>query len=339
MGSDSLIKGAFRSLINSFLKVASGTVAFLAVIVVAIIVLSSGGPKDSTLIIHPNHSWKTPSFSPTTPTILYVPIVGVIGNPEETTKDRLMTILKDLQEIDLKPGMLKAIVLYLNTPGGSADDAFTMLNLLLEAKKHFHIPIYAYADGLCASGGVMVSLAADKIIATSSSLIGSVGVITNPAFNFANCMERIGVKAVTIYAGDGKDALNAFRPWKENETEKEQRLINLYYDKFVKAVAQYRPRMTEDQIKDQGAQVFMAQEAMDLGFIDQIKESYFEALDEISTTLEISNNYQVIELKPNISLSSLFGASALWKGKVQHQVLLPGELPKELSDKVLYLYR
>jgi signal peptide peptidase SppA len=339
MGSDSLIKGAFRSLINSFFKVVAGTTAFVIVVVVAAIVLSGGGPKDSSLIIHPDHNWKVKPFSPTTPTILYIPIVGVIGNPEEVTKDRVMTILKDIQEVDLKPGMFKAIVLYLNTPGGGADEAFTILNLLLEAKKRFHVPVYAYVDGMCASGGVVVSLAADKIMTTSISLLGSVGVITHPAFNFSSGMERIGIKAVTIYAGEGKDTLNAFRPWKENETEKEQRLINMYYDKFVKCVAQYRPRMSEEQIKDNGAQVFMAPEAIEIGFADQLKESYFEALEEVSTTLEISGNYQVIELKPYLSLSALFGANALCKGKIQHQVQLPGELPKELSGKVLYLYQ
>jgi hypothetical protein len=97
--------------------------------------------------------------------------------------------------------------------------------------------------------------------------------------------------------------------------------------------------MSEEQIKDNGAQVFMAPEAIEIGFADQLKESYFEALEEVSTTLEISGNYQVIELKPYLSLSALFGANALCKGKIQHQVQLPGELPKELSGKVLYLYQ
>lgn len=65
-------------------------------------------------------------------------------------------------------------LVYINTPGGTVVDADGIYRALLEYKTKYDVPIYAYIDGLCASGGMYVALAADKIFASDVSLIGSV---------------------------------------------------------------------------------------------------------------------------------------------------------------------
>ena len=120
-----------------------------------------------------------------------------------------------------------------------------------------------------------------------------------------------------------------------------QRIINSYYDRFVKLVATHRPLITEDQLREEGAQVYPAVEARELGYIDEVNDSYLDVLEEFSTALEINNNYQVIELKPEFSLSEIFSSgpsSTLFKGTVNHYLRAPGDLPPELANKVLYLY-
>ena len=67
-------------------------------------------------------------------------------------------------------------------PGGAADDSVGIYRALCEYKKKYNVPIYAFVDGLCASGGMYIACAADKIYATPSSVIGSVGVIMGPLF-------------------------------------------------------------------------------------------------------------------------------------------------------------
>lgn len=338
--SDSLFKDAVRSFANSFCKIL-GAVLAIAVIIIAVSVLSSTGPtRSTTTVVLPNHTWKTRVFSPSAPTILQIPIEGTIGLNPYTNKDVLASILEDLQEIDLRPGSLKAILLTINSPGGSSDDSDAMFRMISELKRRMKIPVYAYVDGLCASGGMLIALSADTIIASTPSLIGHVGVIMPTAFNFSQTMERLGIEAKTLSAGKDKDALNPFRPWKPDEGSAMQHILNSYYDRFVHLVATHRPRLTEDQLREQGAQIYPASEALDLGYIDRINDSYLDVLEEIATSLEMTNGYQVIELKPEFSLAEILSASSssLFKGTMTHFVRAPGDLPPELANKVLYLY-
>jgi protease IV len=338
---DSLFKDAVRSFSNTFFKVIGAIVGF-AFIIIGLSILSSSGPTRSTTTeVLPNHTWKAKPYSPSTPTLVRIPIIGTIGLNPYTTKEQLAKVLQDLQELDLRPGNLKGILLYIDSPGGTSDDADSMFRILVEFKKKMKIPVYAYVDGLCASGGMLTALAADKIIASSPSLIGHVGVIMPTAFNFAKTMDSLGIGSVTLYAGKDKDALNPFRPWKPDEGASLQKIINSYYDRFIKLVATHRPRITEDQLREEGAQVYPSQEALELGYIDQINDSYLDVLEEISSALDITNNYQVIELKPEFTLSEILSpnpTASILKGNMNHFVRFPGDMPPELMNKVLYLY-
>lgn len=341
MESDSLCKGAARSFFNTFFKV-FGFAAALVVIIIGIGILLSGTPqRTTTTVMKPDHNWKVKIFSSSTPTILEIPITGVIGLELGMRKERIAAILQDIQELDLKPGMFKAIILTINTPGGSADDSEAILRMLTEFKKMYRIPVYAYIDGMSASGGTMISLAADKIISSPSSLIGHVGsIFGSHFFNFSKTLAQYGVEAKTIYAGKHKDELDPFRPWKEGEGNEFQNLADISYEQFIKLVVAHRPRITEDQLRDEGAQLYFPQQALEQGYIDQISDTFTQALGEIATTLEISNNYQVIELRPQIMLSELFGneSSFLAPRVITHTFRLPGDIDPELVGKPLYLY-
>lgn len=340
MTTESLFKSAVRSFSNSFFKIA-GFAAGLVLILFALGIFLSGGPQRvTTTIPMPDHNWRVTPFSRELPTILQIPIHGVVGLERDVRKEKIAAILQDIQELDLKPGMFKAIILTINTPGGSADDSDAIYRMIKGFKTSFKIPVYAYIDGMSASGGTLISLAADKIIASPSSLIGHVGVIMGTHFNFSKTLERLGVDTKTIYSGKNKDELNPFRPWKEDEGEDFQALSNVYYDRFVKLVATNRPRMTEEQLREEGARLYSPSDALEQGYIDEIRESYVEALGEIASALEISNRYQVIQLRPQIFLSEIFGNEAslsLARG-VHHFLRLPGDTPPEFVGKPLYLY-
>jgi len=288
----------------------------------------------------PDHNWKVKQFSSTTPTILQIPITGVIGLELGTRSEKIAAILQDIQELELKPGMFKAIILNINSPGGSADDSDAIFRMISEFKKTFRIPVYAYIEGMCASGGTLISLAADKIIASPSSVIGHVGVIMGTHFNVFKTLERFGVDSKTIFAGKNKDELNPFRPWKEGEGEDFQNLTDLYYGRFLKLMVANRPRMTEAQLIDEGAKLYFPEQALEQGYIDEISDTYTKTLGEIASTLEISNNYQVIQLRPQIFLSELFGNEACFPGTraINHFLRLPGDSPPEFIGKPLYLY-
>ena len=338
--SDSLIKDAIRSFSNTFFKFVGAAAALCAIFIVLFVLPSPGPTRSTTTEVLPNHTWKSKPFSTITPTILRISISGTIGLNPYTTKEQLAKILQDYQEIGLHQGMLKAVLLYINSPGGSADDSDAMFRMLTEFKRKMNVPVFAYIDGLCASGGFLTALSADTIIASTPSLIGSVGVLMPTNFNFTKTMEYLGIEAKTLSAGKDKDALNPFRPWKPDEGADMQHIIDSYYERFIYLVTKHRPHLPETQLRDAGAQVYPAPEALEHGYIDKINDSYLDTLEEIASISGVVDNYQVIELQPQFTLGELLSPapSAILKGQIHHYVRMPGDIAPELANRPLYLY-
>jgi protease-4 len=275
------------------------------------------------------------------PLILQVSINGVIGG-DSLNAQTVKTELLESREGDYKNNRVKAILLNINTPGGTVTDADSIYHYLKEYKARYKVPIYAYVDGLCASGGMYVALAADKIFATDISLIGSVGVITPPFMNFTQLMGKIGVESLTISAGKGKDELNPFRPWKEGEGDMLKQLIEYYYNHFVDLVVKNRPEMDKTKLIDvYGANVFPAQQAKEYGFIDIVTDSKSTVLELLVKEAGLEGaEYQVIELESKNWFGGLFHSrSSLLKGIIKHQIQLSPEFEPELANQFLYLYQ
>ena len=77
--------------------------------------------------------------------------------------------------------------------------------MLVEYKNTSSLPIYAYIDDICTSGGMYIACAADTIYATPDAIVGSVGVRLGPVFNFSQLMETYGIAQKTLTAGKRKD--------------------------------------------------------------------------------------------------------------------------------------
>lgn len=330
-----------RSFCSTFFRViAIGLGIFVLFVVLGIVISSrSTVPHETTLDILPNHEWNIAPFSPHTPTILKISINGIIGL-DRLTKQDVAAQLIDSINFQLKEHQVKAILLAINSPGGTVDDADSIYRMLLEYKKRENVPIYAYASGLCASGGMYVACAADKIFGAPDSIVGHVGVIMPTFFNFSDAMHKIGIQSLTIFSGKGKDDMNPFRPWRPDESREYQNITNSIYKRFLKIVSTHRPLLTEKSLIEQGAQVYPAAQAEELGYIDGIKNSEDEVLLLLATKAGIANNYQFVELKTGGFLADLFQAntSLLSKGRVEHVVRIPGALHPDLYGKPLVLW-
>ncbi len=141
----------------------------------------------------------------------------------------------------------------------------------------------------------MIACAADKILASDVSIIGSVGVrMSPPFFNVVQTMEKLGVNALTLSAGKDKDTLNPTRPWKPDEQESYQHLINYLYDRFTDVVTANRPQMSKELlISSFGAHVFPAPEAVVNGYIDSAPNSRGDALIELASLAGIPSDQKV----------------------------------------------
>ncbi len=276
------------------------------------------------------------------PAILKINIHGVIGMAKLTSSD-IENILLDSRDGLLSQDRLKGIMLHMDTPGGVATDSATIYQLLLDYKTKYKVPVYAFIDGICASGGVYIYCACDKIFATPSSIVGSVGVRLGPAFNFSKLMDNWGVQSLTFVEGKDKDMLNPYRPWTPGEDESIRVIMADQYEEFVDTVIKARSKITKSNLVDvYGAQIYGAQKAAELGFIDEGNSQYNDALAALAEAAGISENeaYQVIELSPAHSLIddlSNFSTSVL-QGKITHTFQLSPSLAPELSGKLLHLY-
>lgn len=341
--------GIFFGSLHSFFAALMATLGVFAGLIVFFIFLSgisSTAKKEVErtyeVKILPNADNVRKVVSSKAPVILQLNIDGVIGT-ELLSMETIEKQLIESREGDLKDDRVKAILLHINTPGGTVVDSDGIYRHLKSYKEQYKVPVYAYVDGLCASGGMMAACAADKIYANDVSIIGSVGVLSSPSFiNVSKLLDTIGVSSLTISEGKGKDDMNPLRPWKPDEDANYKELIKYYYEMFVNIVTTARPKMTKEQlIQDYGAAVFPAPIALQHGYIDGSGVSRNETLKMLLKEIGIEDDfYQVVRLDDTNWVSKIFSSqNPIFQGKVSHKLELPYDLDPKLSGQALYLYR
>lgn len=337
-----LWKSAIKALLVTFCSIMGFLLAFFAFVTLLQSIEKSEEeiPSEYTLTIRPNVKGIRKKLSESVPAILELEINGIIGT-QELSQDSIQTLLTESRENGLKNDRVKGILLHINSPGGTVTDADGIYRALLQYKSHYNVPIFAYTDGLCASGGMYIACAADEIYSTPTTLIGSIGVISPPFFNVVDLMNKIGVSSTTVSAGIGKDEMNPFRPWKKNEDQQIQEIIEHYYTDFVNLVSTHRPKVSkQDLIELYGAKIFPGSKAVEIGFVDG-SGSRNEVLEKLLAKLDIEDDYyQVVQLARCNWLAQLFKAeSPLYTGKIQHEFKIHGNIPECMAGKPLYLYQ
>jgi len=344
MSTESFVKDIFTGFCRTLFKV----IGFGLGVVLLFIGMNvffgghEGVPHLTNVRVLPNDNWKVKPFSHQTPTILRVDISGVIGVDRHLRKEEIKLQLMEAMDGQLRSGQIKGLFMTINSPGGSAEQSDAIYNYFKIFKARYNIPVVAYVDGLCASGGMYIACGADKIYSSKDSLIGHVGVLFSPPFfNVSTLLQKLGIKAQTLSAGKDKDSMNPFRPWKENESAQFQYIVDFMYNRFVDVVAENRPKLTRQDLIEQGARLWPAPDAENLGYIDQTFVSQDEALKSFAQELGIHDNYQFVILERHDFVEELFGASTSLgiPKKIEHKLHLPGELPSELCGQPLYLYQ
>jgi len=341
---ESIFVAAIRKFCTSF-AAAVGILIAMVLILIGFTFMSTPDlfPDQSTFVIAPDAHGRRELLPGTDPALLRIDIKGVIGEGG-LVAHKIQNMLFDSREGILHNNRVKGVLLYIDTPGGAAADSDNIYRALMEYKSKYNVPIYAFVEGMCASGGMYVASAADKIYASSSSIIGSVGVILGPNFNFSGLMEKYGVESLTITQGLDKDELNPFRPWKPDEGASLQAITVALYERFVGIVTKARPLLDKDKlIKEYGAQVYIAQEAQKLGYIDEASSDYYKAVNELAKAANIPDAmpYQMMKIEAPRHFLSNFAETklSLLNGKVTHVFQLGPYLNSEMSGKFLYLYQ
>ena len=165
---------------------------------------------------------------------------------------------------------LKAMVLRINSPGGTVTASDIVYHEIRAFKKKRNIPIVASIMDLGTSGGYYVAVAADKIVAHPSTVTGSVGVIM-VSLNGAGLLEKIGVEANTIASGPKKSMGSPFRTMTDEERAIFQTVIDSMYDQFLTVVDDGRPTLDKGEVRRLAdGRIYSALQAAEVGLVDEV---------------------------------------------------------------------
>jgi protease-4 len=167
-------------------------------------------------------------------------------------------------------GDIEAILLRINSPGGSAAASDAVYQQILKFKQETGIPVIAHFMSMAASGGYFVAMAADEIAASRSGVTGSIGVILL-SVNLSGLMEKLGVENQTLTSGPFKDAGSMIRPMSNDERAQLQSVVDDLYAQFVEVVDAGRPDLTTEQVRAVAdGRIYSAKQALEVGLIDRI---------------------------------------------------------------------
>jgi len=174
---------------------------------------------------------------------------------------------------------VKAVVLRVNSPGGTVSASDAMYEMLKRFRKNTGKPVVASIQEVGASGAYYVSCASTKIVAQPTSVVGSIGVIFE-SMEFSGTLDKIGARAWAITSGPLKEMGSPFKPLAQPERDVMQQMVDEYFKRFISIVRENRP-VTEAPADDLtyykkpqyagifSGRVFSGEEAKKLGLIDQ----------------------------------------------------------------------
>ncbi len=189
--------------------------------------------------------------------------------------------IKEELEKAAQDDRIKAVVLKINSPGGTVSAADVILHEIKQFKAKKGVPLIVCLQGLAASGGYYVAQAGDTIIAYPTCITGSIGVIAMK-FNLQGLMNKFGVGEDVVKSGKWKDFWSPFRPASPQEKEMMQHIIDDFYREFVNVVAQGRKLSLKQTLAVADGRIFTASQARDLRLVDQL--GYLDDAIELART-------------------------------------------------------
>ena len=193
------------------------------------------------------------------PVDLPVPLVGGERTGDATFVQQVRQLMKDE-----KTG---AVVLYVDSPGGSATASEAMTSALNALAKKF--PIVVYMNGVAASGGYYAATAAQWIVAQPGTITGSIGVLSVKPVT-SGIFEKLRVNRFGFQRGTNATLFDPTIPYSEVQRQLMRQIITNSYDQFVGRVADARKMTTEQVDAVGGGRVWTGLQAKENGLVDQL---------------------------------------------------------------------
>lgn len=205
--------------------------------------------------------------APVEPHIAVVRLTGPIGPSEGiSAESQLPSIVQAFEDKDAK-----AVVLVINSPGGTPVQASLIHDRLKRLKAEYPSkPLVAIAEDTMASGAYFIAVAADEIVVNRSSVVGSVGVVSQQ-FGLTDLMQKVGVENRTLTAGTSKARMSPFSPVKQDDIEKMNTVLGQIHNHFKDVVREGRKgKLQAPEDKLFTGDIWVGDEAVKLGLADKL---------------------------------------------------------------------
>lgn len=261
-----------------------GGLSFLVVLAVAMLVVvsSSGGGTVAVIPIQGEIGYSSSNV-----------LGGGVVNPD-VVKEQIRGAEDD--------GSVCAILLEINSPGGTSVASEEIMNEIKNSKK----PVVSWISDSGASGAYLAATGSDKIVASNSSMVGSIGVIMDLT-NLSDLYEKLGINRSSIKAGKYKDMGADYRDLTLEEQSILQVMVNENYDNFISIVAENRNLTHEYVASIAEGRIYTGKQAKDLKLIDEVGGKD-EALDLAARLGGIPGSYKVVTMSSPQSFDDILSS-------------------------------
>ncbi|MBD8685782.1 MULTISPECIES: S49 family peptidase [unclassified Rhizobium] len=159
------------------------------------------------------------------------------------------------------------VAITLNSPGGSPVQSRMIYSRIRQLAEEKNKKVIIFVEDVAASGGYMIALAGDEIIADPTSIVGSIGVVSG-GFGFPEMLKKIGVERRVYTAGQNKAILDPFQPEKEGDIEYLKSLQLEIHNVFIDMVKMRRGSKLKDDPAIFSGLFWSGMRGLDLGLID-----------------------------------------------------------------------
>ncbi len=220
------------------------------------------------------------------PKIALISIDGVISD--------YYPIVRNI-DIAMKDSSIKAVVVKVNSPGGSVGASQEIYRALEKLRQNK--PVVVSMGNVAASGGYYVSIPANVIYANAGTITGSIGVIVQH-MDATRLLNKVGIKINNIKSGKNKDILFPNRPLTPEAKQLIEKTIKDVYEEFLQDIVKYRDIDINTLRKYADGRIMSGKEAKRLKLIDRIGNIQ-DAIDEAKDLAGLGDKkVLLIELKP-----------------------------------------
>ncbi|MBC7377430.1 MAG: S49 family peptidase [Burkholderiaceae bacterium] len=243
----------------------------------------------------------TPHADKTTAHTAVVEIKGEIASGADASAELIIAAMRSAFEDNGS----KAVVLLINSPGGSPVQAGIINDEIYRLKAKYKKPVYAVVEESCASAAYYIASATDTIFVDKASIVGSIGVLMD-GFGFTGLMDKLGVERRLLTAGANKGFLDPFSAQSPEQRAYAQIMLDQIHKQFIAAVRKGRGNRLKETPELFSGLFWSGQQSIELGLADQLG-----SLDYVAREVVKAEDLIDYTQKENVAerLAKRFGAS------------------------------